>query len=134
MKIKYLGGPGEHDEEDLRAIYQMQVPMFNANIESLKSLGMSHWWAAKDGDVTAAFAGIYFYSDEPTTGFLNLAGVLPAYRGLGLHTRLIRVREKRARMLDADRIITYTAFNPIHARQIDFTDEEQHEAPVSLSH
>ena len=71
------------------------------------SFSGTRWWLATDEDGKAvAYAGLeHRYGDR---GFLCRAGVLPEARGNGLQKRLIRARERGARSLSMDRLITYT--------------------------
>jgi GNAT superfamily N-acetyltransferase len=67
----------------------------------------AYWWLAVDGLGAAAFAGLKYVGHN--TGFLCRVGVDKAYRGLGLHKKLIRLREAKARKLGWKWIITYTS-------------------------
>lgn len=69
----------------------------------------SHWWIAYDGDVPVAFAGLILSSSWFDCGYLCRAGVIRSHRGIGLQKRLIRVRERKARALGWNYIITDTA-------------------------
>lgn len=45
---------------------------------------------------------------NPHYGYYTRAGVLPSHQGKGLHSRMILVREKYARLAGYERIVTYT--------------------------
>ena len=66
------------------------------------------WWVVFDGKTPAAFAGIVPSLQWTHTGYLCRAGVLPAYRGLGLQQKLIRKRVKHARSLGWVCVLTDT--------------------------
>jgi GNAT superfamily N-acetyltransferase len=54
---------------------------------------------------------------EPENGiaFMARAGVLPSYQGLGLHRRMIVVREKEARRRGYSMLMTYTKVHNIQS-------------------
>lgn len=57
------------------------------------------WWIAYDDKKSpVAFAGLWPSVRTPGAGYLCRAGVLPSARGVGLQRRLIRVREREARL------------------------------------
>lgn len=71
------------------------------------------WWVATvedalHGELCVGFCALK-YAGYGSRGFLAAAGVLPAHRRRGLHRRMIRVRERAARALGYERLITYTA-------------------------
>lgn len=74
----------------------------------------SYWWIAYLDDEPVGFAGLtpYDYIAKPAC-FLSRAGVLSKARGLGIHKRLILAREKLARKIGYNRIITYTSYENI---------------------
>lgn len=67
------------------------------------------WWVLRETETQAVvgFCGMtWAYADRVK---LLGAGVLPAYRGKHLQLRMIRLRERKARVLKAVRAITYTS-------------------------
>lgn len=64
------------------------------------------WWIGYDEKTCGCFAGLKNVGHD--TGFLCRVAVLKAYRGIGLHRRLIKVREKKAREIGLRWLITYT--------------------------
>lgn len=71
------------------------------------------WWIARtDTGLPIGFCGIKPSSKWSDTMYLCRAGVLPAFQGQGLQRRLIRVRERFAKELGMNWIITDTYFNP----------------------
>jgi GNAT superfamily N-acetyltransferase len=66
------------------------------------------WWVVGDPakDIVVGFAGLKCVGHD--TAFLCRAYVKRAYKGLGIHRDLIRVREKAARKLGCKFLITYT--------------------------
>lgn len=68
-----------------------------------------HWWIAYDGELPVGYAGVVQSVRWVDAGYLCRAGVIRSHRGNGLQKRLIRVREKRARMLGWNWLITDTA-------------------------
>jgi GNAT superfamily N-acetyltransferase len=81
------------------------------------------WWIAyAPGGVPVGFAGMWPSLTVPGAGYLCRAGVLPAARGQGLQTRLIRVREREAKkkryvalLTDCDPVNTHSMNNIIGA-------------------
>jgi GNAT superfamily N-acetyltransferase len=71
-----------------------------------------NWWVAFDGSQPVAFAGLIESQQYPKSGYLCRAGVLPSHRGRGLQTRLIAVRERKARSLGWNSLVTDTYDNP----------------------
>lgn len=70
----------------------------------------SMWWVAQVNSLDVGFCGLSVYkSDGELTGELLRAGVLPAYRGLGLQRRMIRLRDAAARRSGCTANLTYTA-------------------------
>ncbi len=68
----------------------------------------AYWWIAEDRLGVCAFAGLKFCGHH--TGFLCRVGVEKDYRGQGLHKKLIRVREAKARKLGWKWLITYCSY------------------------
>lgn len=83
-------------------------------------LPRGYWWLvyAPDAALPVAFCGLTEALATPGTGYLKRAGVLRAYRGQGLQRRLITVREKKARKLGLDTMITDTTDNPPSANSL----------------
>lgn len=74
----------------------------------------AYWFMAFDeDDVPCAYAS---FSIFPTGyGFLARAGVLPGARGHGLQRRLVRSREKNARLFGVERMVSYTSLDNIQS-------------------
>ncbi len=72
----------------------------------IKSLDVAYWLVRVNGE-PAGFASAKYLPDERLVYFLR-AGVLPEFRGRGIHSKLINVRLRWARRLHADAAITYT--------------------------
>jgi GNAT superfamily N-acetyltransferase len=70
------------------------------------------WWIVFDGELPVAFAGLTRSQAAPESGYLCRAGVLPSYRGRGLQSRLLKARERKARQLGLDALVTDTFDNP----------------------
>lgn len=66
-----------------------------------------YWWFAYDGDKPVAYAGTIYFPNN--NAFLSRAGVLPGWRGMGLHRRLVRARERAAKARGYTRTVTYTS-------------------------
>lgn len=70
------------------------------------------WWVAYEGTVPAAFAGLYWSQQIGKAGYLCRAGVLPTFRGMGLQSRLLAARTRKAKALGMTSLVTTTFDNP----------------------
>ena len=70
------------------------------------------WWIAYDNDLPIGFSGLVRSKRWSDTGYFCRAGVVKRYRGKGIQKDLIRVRERKARKLGFNWIITDTTDNP----------------------
>jgi len=78
-----------------------------------------HWWIAytEDGK-PVGFAGLVRSARWTDTGYLCRAGVMDGYTGHGLQRRLIQVRQKKARELGWNWLITDTTKNPASSNSL----------------
>lgn len=79
------------------------------------------WWRAEVEGVLVGFASARWHWDpnDSSAVFFTRAGVLPEWRGLGIHDRLIRRRVRDVKALGASSVFTYTAtFNPKSANNL----------------
>lgn len=76
------------------------------------------WWIAYDGELPVGFAGLQQSSKWIDTGYLCRSGVIRSHRGLGLQKRLIRVRERKARLDGWNWLITDTYKNPASSNSL----------------
>lgn len=77
-----------------------------------------YWWLAYDGEKAVGFCGIVPSKQWEETGYFKRAGVLPEYRGHGIHHRLIRVRLNKARKVGWKWVVTDTTHNPPSANNL----------------
>lgn len=70
------------------------------------------WWIAHSGKIPVAFGALKPSMRWRLCGYLARAGVAPDFRGRGLQQRLIRVRERQARRLGWQWLVTDTTDNP----------------------
>jgi GNAT superfamily N-acetyltransferase len=77
-----------------------------------------YWWIAYDGELPIGFAGVTQSKRWGDTGYLCRAGVIRSHRGQGVQTRLIRVRERKARDIGWNWLITDTYKNPASANSL----------------
>lgn len=64
------------------------------------------WWVADAHGASIGFCGIRKLSYS--VAFLERAGVMPGYRGRGIHDRMIKLRLRWARKHGVKTVITYT--------------------------
>jgi GNAT superfamily N-acetyltransferase len=78
-----------------------------------------HWWLLFADDEPVGFAGMYPSHSRKKAGYLCRSGILKAHRGLGLQTRLIRVRERQAKLLGWRLLVTDTSIlNPASSNNL----------------
>lgn len=97
MRLRRATAP---DMEQVRAIYAgpAKEHIFDMPDDA-------KWWVVEDRGQVVAFASARLLDDEVR---LTSAWTEPAYRGMGLQTRLIRARVKWARKCRMSRVVTYT--------------------------
>lgn len=76
------------------------------------------WWIAYDGVTPVGFAGVVKSSSWSDCGYLCRAGVMSDYRGMGIQTRLIKVRIAHARRMGWNWLISDTRDNPASANSL----------------
>jgi GNAT superfamily N-acetyltransferase len=69
----------------------------------------SLWWIVWHGKQPVGYAGLRLCQAKQNLGlaFLCRVGVIPAHRGRGLQKRLIHARDRAARQLAVNEIVTY---------------------------
>jgi GNAT superfamily N-acetyltransferase len=78
-----------------------------------------HWWVAyTETDIPIGFAGLVRSHSWYDCGYLCRAGVLEAYTGHGVQRKLIDVRERKARKLNWNWLITDTTANPASSNSL----------------
>lgn len=77
-----------------------------------------YWWGAWCDGELVGYAGLAASRQFRDCGYLCRAGVLPAYRGLGLHRRLIAVRLRHAAKLGWHAVVTDTRKNCASANNL----------------
>lgn len=69
------------------------------------------WWLAYHGKEPVAFGGITPAVNHRNSGYLYRSGVMPEHRGNRLQVRLLRARERAARRIGWDLLVTDTTDN-----------------------
>jgi GNAT superfamily N-acetyltransferase len=77
-----------------------------------------HWWVAYEGGAPIGFAGVVRSLQWSDAGYLCRSGVLRSHRGNGLQKRLIRVRERKAKALGWNWLLSDTYKNPPSANSL----------------
>lgn len=77
-----------------------------------------YWWVVKLDKTLVGFAAMRLSTRWCDTGYLWRAGVHPLHRGRGLQRRLILVRERLARKLGWNYLISDTNANPQSANNL----------------
>lgn len=79
---------------------------------------LGFWWITRIDDVPAAFAALTPSTRYADCMYLSRSGVAPSFRGMGLQKRLIRVRERFARSLAMNWLVSDTTDNPASANSL----------------
>lgn len=98
-------------------IVRMDAECFGSSASALAS-NRGAWWILKDGDKSAAYAGIVPSARAALGGYLSRSGVLTAYRGHGIQKRLIKARLAYAKLLGWSEIVTDTTNNPASSNSL----------------
>jgi GNAT superfamily N-acetyltransferase len=110
IKIRYVFGPTKPQGIKLiELLNNLDKKIFPH--DELENKYGSYWWIAYDDDKPVGFAGLRVISGY--AALLCRAGVVQNYRGIGIHKRLIKAREKMAKKLQVPKIITYTSHENI---------------------
>lgn len=72
----------------------------------------AHWWLAYSDGEPIGYAAARDYG-ELNAAFFVAAGVLPLWRGVGIHGRMIRARLRWARANGFGRVVTYTMLDNV---------------------
>ena len=106
ISIRYVYGVNKHNNKYLNILNELDDKIFPDD-DRAKKQG-SYWWIAfNKNKEPIGFGGLRIFFGKIAT--FTRAGVLKEYRGKGIHKRLIRVREKMARKLGIQKIVTYVA-------------------------
>lgn len=99
IRLAQVKSPGSLEQIDAldRKIFAGDVPVCQPG---------SFWWLLTDDGEPIGFCGVRVL-DSGSSGFLYRAGIIPAYRGQGLHKRLILARERWCRKNQLKYCVTY---------------------------
>jgi GNAT superfamily N-acetyltransferase len=113
-RIREVDGSDDDVADELRLLHELT---FFGDAPA-PDTDTGHWWLVYCGDDPVAFAGLTPSTYGPCVGYLKRVGVLPGHRGHGLHRRLTRVREARARRNGWRLLVTDTTNNPHSANNL----------------
>ncbi len=114
LKVQVRRVDGEKEKELLRALQKEILPE-----DTPDYTGSGWWWVARtDSGLPIGFCGIKPSIKWSDTMYLCRAGVLDAFQGKGLQKRLIRVRERFAKELGMNWLITDTYHNPASSNSL----------------
>jgi len=112
--IRKVGTPGDLPKDKELILNKIEKELFGHTWWRKYAF----WWIAYHEGTPIGMAGLDFWNppdvDDPSA-FLARVGVLTEYRGLGLQSRFIKVREKQAVEEGYSRIITYTSLDNVHS-------------------
>ena len=107
----------DHSDEKTAALLQyLQLAILES--DQPHELPGAHWWIAFDGELPVGFGGVVQSVTWFDTGYLCRSGVVRSHRGQGIQKRLIRVRERKARELGWNWLITDTFKNPASSNSL----------------
>ena len=77
-----------------------------------------YWWILYHAGQPVGFAALNSSYRWAKTGYLMRAGVVQEHQGRGLQRRLIRVRERKARQMGWEYMLSDTHYNPASANNL----------------
>ena len=86
--------------------------------DELYDVTKGFWWGAFDNDICVGFCGLVPSTRWGDCGYLCRSGVIRSYRGKGIQKKLIKARERKARFLGWNWLITDTYSNPPSANSL----------------
>ena len=107
IQVLLVATPEELSPEIRSEILRMDKKCFPHDIRC-KPEG-KYWWIVYVGNQLAGFASLAYKPTYTGVGYLYRVGVLPKFRGRGLHSRLVQARLKYARKIGLTKVITYTS-------------------------
>lgn len=102
-----------HSSRVLRSLHAQAFPL---DKEPEWEYGV--WWVVYDDGRPVAFAGLQPSLQWRDAGYLVRAGVLPSHRGRGLQRRLLRTRERFARLAGWNWLLSATYKNTASANNL----------------
>ena len=116
FKIREVDPDDDHYSEEILTLHDLTF--FDPLVRP--DLPRGHWWLVYSDEHKhpIAFCGLTEATATPLTGYLKRAGVLKAYRGHGLQRRMITVRERKARRMGLETMLTDTTENPPSANTL----------------
>lgn len=115
MKYTIREVDGEEEGDTLKELHEGTF----ADAATAPDFAQGFWWIAYDENKEpAGFAGMVPAQQRVAGGYLIRAGVLPKHRGHGLQSRLIRVRQAKAKRLGWLSLVTDTNDNPPSANNL----------------
>jgi GNAT superfamily N-acetyltransferase len=70
-----------------------------------------YWWIAYDGALPVGFCGLIRSRHFSDCGYLSRSGVIESHRGNGLQKRMIQIRQRKAKKLGWNWLISDTRDN-----------------------
>lgn len=107
MQIKLIDTSVQENFELVNRLQKETLPY-----DTLYNCREGWWWVAYENNRPCGFAGLVCSSRWTDCGYLCRSGVIREFRGRGLQKRLIRAREKMARRVGFNWLITDTTDNP----------------------
>jgi GNAT superfamily N-acetyltransferase len=86
--------------------------------DELYDVTKGFWWGAFDNDICVGFCGLVPSTRWGDCGYLCRSGVARAFRGKGIQKKLIKARERKARALGWNWLITDTTDNPASSNSL----------------
>jgi GNAT superfamily N-acetyltransferase len=106
---------GQHDNQ-AALLHWLQLEILPSDDPLPTTTGW--WWVIYQDDRPIGFCSLRKSSQWADAVYLCRAGILPKYRGKGLQKRLIRVRERLAKRLKMNWLVSDTYNNPASANSL----------------
>lgn len=107
-RIREVDGSEEDIADELRLLHELSF----FDDTQFPDTSYGNWWIAYDDDgSTVAFSGLVPSTYRYGSGYLKRVGVVPDHRGNGLHRKMTRVREMKARRMGWNLLVTDTTDN-----------------------
>lgn len=97
--------------EDFELVHELERKVFGAYADQpipKDKIATTAWWVARVDGKEAGFAGARIIPEEPSLLYFIRVGVLPKYRGKGIHRKFNSIRLKYGRKNKCTHAITYT--------------------------
>jgi len=90
---------------DLKLWLSLHDKIFKA--DGFEAHEIEFYWIAYVDNEPAGFCSMALFKENEGWGYFTRAGVLPKYRGLNIHNKMITVRKRCAKKIGLEGVVTY---------------------------